>query len=155
MKMKIFIHSNEKLISAAILVIRVTLGVIMFAHGSQKVLGVVGGKGLDVTVPMMAKSLGGPDWLPYLSCFTEFLGGIAILFGVFTRFFSIAVLINMLVAVFAVHIKNGFFAPMGFEFPGSLAMMALAITLAGPGMFSFDQLLFGRDKSGKQPAKKL
>ncbi len=113
-------------------------------------LGVFGGKGLDVTVAMMSKGLGGPEWLPYLSAFTEFLGGAAMILGIFTRFFGIAILINMTVAVIAVHLKNGFFAPMGFEFPGSLAMSAIAIMLAGPGMFSVDQLLFGgRGKGAK------
>jgi putative oxidoreductase len=150
MKTKIFIQSNEKLIDTAILIVRLTLGIIMFAHGSQKVFGVWGGKGLDVTVAMMSKGLGGPAWLPYLSAFTEFLGGAAMILGVFTRFFGIAILINMTVAVVAVHLKNGFFAPMGFEFPGSLAMSALAITLAGPGRFSVDHLLLGgRVKNAK------
>ncbi len=140
--MKIFIHSNEKLIGAAILVIRVTLGVLMFAHGAQKVFGVFGGKGLDATVDGMSKGLGMPSWLAYLSCFTELVGGIGIILGVLTRFFSIAVLINMLVAVFAVHFKNGLLGPGGFEFPGSLAMLALTIALAGPGMLSLDHVLF-------------
>jgi putative oxidoreductase len=153
--MKIFIQSNEKLINAAILVVRLTLGIIMFAHGSQKVLGVFGGKGLDATVAMMSKGLGGPEWLPYLSAFTEFLGGIAMILGIFTRFFGIGILINMTVAVITVHLKNGFFAPMGFEFPGSLAMSALAITLAGPGRFSVDQLLFGGRRKDAKPVSTL
>ena len=140
--MKIFTHTSEKLEMTAILIVRITLGIIMFAHGSQKVLGVFGGKGLEVTVAMMSKGLGGPAWLPYLSAFTEFLGGAAMVLGLFTRFFSIGILINMLVAVIVVHLPNGFFAPMGFEFPGSLAMSALAITLAGPGKVSLDYLLF-------------
>jgi putative oxidoreductase len=140
--MKIFIGTNEKLISMALLVLRIALGLIFFAHGSQKVLGLFGGKGLDETVAMMHKSLGGPLFLPYLSAFAEFLGGIGILLGLFTRFFGMALLINMCVAVFAVHLKNGFFAPTGFEYPASLGMLALAITLAGPGLFSLDYALF-------------
>jgi putative oxidoreductase len=150
--MKTFIQSNEKLVSAAMLLLRISLGAIMFAHGSQKVLGIWGGKGLETTVQMMSKSLRGPDWLPYLSAFTEFLGGAAVLLGLFTRFFSFAVLINMSVAVFAVHLKNGFFAPTGFEFPGSLAMTSLAITIAGPGIFSLDQLIFGA-RAGKPSSR--
>jgi putative oxidoreductase len=142
--MKVFTHTSEKLEMTALLIIRITLGVIMFAHGSQKVLGVFGGPGLEATVAMMSKGLGGPAWLPYLSAFTEFLGGAAMILGLFTRFFGIGILINMCVAVIVVHLKNGFFAPMGFEFPGSLAMSALAITLAGPGKISLDHLLFGR-----------
>ncbi len=140
--MKVFIHTNEKLIGAAVLVVRVSLGAIMFAHGAQKTLGIFGGNGLDATVAGMSAGLGIPTWLVYLSVFTEFLGGIGLLLGLFTRFFGIAVLINMLVAVFAVHFKNGFLGATGFEFSGSLALMSLAIAIAGPGMFSLDHVLF-------------
>ncbi|HEY3874898.1 MAG TPA: DoxX family protein [Candidatus Kapabacteria bacterium] len=140
--MKIFIASNEKAVSTALLVLRIGVGAIMFAHGAQKVFGIWGGKGLATTVQMMSQGLGGPAWLPYFSAFTEFLGGTFILFGLLTRFWSIAVLINMCVAIFAVHLKNGFFAPMGFEFPGLVAMCALALAIAGPGMFSLDWAIF-------------
>ena len=149
--MKIFIGTNEKLISTAMLMLRIALGVIFFAHGSQKVLGLFGGKGLDATVAMMGKMLSIPSRLFYFSAFAEFLGGIAMVLGLFTRFFSIALLINMLVAVFMVHLPRGFFAPTGFEFPGSLALTALAITLAGPGRFSLDALLFSSPARKRQP----
>ncbi len=143
--MKVLIHSNQKLISAALLILRVGLGAIMFAHGAQKVLGAFGGKGLETTVQMMSKGLGGPEWLPYLSAFTEFLGGTFILLGLLTRFWSAAVLINMCVAVVVIHLKNGFFAPTGFEFPALLAICALALLIAGPGNFSLDWVLFHRE----------
>ena len=143
--MKAFTYSNDKLVSTALLILRIGVGAIMFAHGAQKVLGIWGGKGLETTVAMMSKGLGGPEWLPYLSAFTEFLGGAFILLGLFTRFWSIGVLINMCVAVFMVHLKNGFFAPTGFEYPALLAVCALALTFAGPGMFSLDWALFHRN----------
>ncbi len=138
--MKIFTVTNEKLISTALLVLRIALAAIFFAHGAQKVLGVFGGKGLEATVSGMSGKFG--PVLPYFTAFVEFLGGIAMLLGILTRFFGIALLINMLVAVFAVHLQNGFFAPTGFEFPFSLAMTSLAITLAGPGLYSLDYILF-------------
>jgi putative oxidoreductase len=149
--MKIFIETNEKLISTALLVLRIALGVIFFAHGSQKVLGLFGGKGLDATVAGMSKMTSIPAWLFYVSAFAEFLGGIGMVLGLFTRFFGIALLINMLVAVIEVHLPNGFFAPMGFEYPGSLAITALAITLAGPGLYSLDYLLFSSPASAPKP----
>jgi putative oxidoreductase len=149
--MKIFIQTNEKLISMALLVLRISLGVIFFAHGSQKVLGLFGGKGLDATVTMMGKMLSIPSWLFYVSAFAEFLGGIGMVLGLFTRFFGMALLINMLVAVFEVHLPNGFFGPMGFEYPGSLALSAFAITLAGPGLLSLDYLLFSSPKIVSKP----
>ncbi|HWF44079.1 MAG TPA: DoxX family protein [Candidatus Kapabacteria bacterium] len=53
----------------------------------------------------------------------------------------------MLVAIFAVHVKNGFFAPMGFEFPGTLAMVALGIIIMGPGEFSLDRALLWSERT--------
>ncbi|MFI5200893.1 MAG: DoxX family protein [Candidatus Kapaibacterium sp.] len=149
--MKIFIETNEKLISTALLVLRVALGVIFFAHGSQKVLGLFGGYGLSATVTGMSKMLPIPSWLFYFSAFAEFLGGIAMVLGLFTRFFGIALLINMAVAVYFVHLPHGFFAPMGFEFPASLGMTALALTLAGPGLFSLDHFLFASSTQSSKP----
>jgi len=144
---KLFIGSNDRLMNWGILILRIAIGIVMFAHGSQKVLGVFGGKGLDATVSMMSAGLGLPPFFIYLSVFTEFFGGIALLFGVLTRFFGVAVLINMLVAVLAVHFKNGFFAPTGFEFPWTLAMIALGIIIMGPGEFSFDQAFFWNERA--------
>jgi putative oxidoreductase len=140
--MKAFIHTNRELIGVAYLVLRLGLGVIMFAHGAQKVFGAFGGPGLDATVEGMSKGLGIPPWLAYLSAFTELLGGIAMVFGIMTRFFGIALTINMAVAVIGVHLKNGLLGPGGAEFALTLGIMALAIAIGGPGMLSLDHLLF-------------
>src|SRR6476469_4409759 len=100
--MKALIHTNQRYASYAILFLRVMLGIVMFAHGSQKVLGLFGGKGLDATVTGLSQSLGIPEFLAYIAAFTEFLGGLGLIFGLLTRFFAVAVAINMLVAVLAV-----------------------------------------------------
>src|SRR4051812_33018420 len=120
--MRAFVYSNEKLAAYAIFILRLTLGVIMFAHGAQKVLGVFGGKGLPDSAVGMNQYMGIPLPLAYLASFTEFLGGLALIFGLLTRFFSAALFINMMVAVVVGHLANGFFAPTGFEYPFSLAL---------------------------------
>ena len=93
------------------LVMRLTLGAILIAHGYSKVFG-----GFHHHMDMVA-SLGLPRWMAYLSTGTEFFGGIAIVLGLFTRFFSLAVVIEMSVVIWKVHFKNGLTHPGGFEFP--------------------------------------
>jgi len=141
--MKVFTHRSEGLHSTGLLVLRIAVGAIMFAHGAQKVLGIWGGKGLEETVTGMSTMLNIPVWVAYLSPMVEFLGGIFLVFGLFTRFWAVATLINMAVAVFAVHLKNGFIGQGGFEYPMLLAVCALAIAIAGPGIYSLDQAIFG------------
>ncbi len=85
----------------ALLVMRLVLGAIMIAHGYHKVFG-----GFHHHMEMVG-SLGLPRWLAYLSAGTEFFGGIAIVLGLFTRFFSLAFVIEMGVAIWKVHFKNG------------------------------------------------
>jgi putative oxidoreductase len=137
---KIFSSSSDGLKDWGILLLRLMLGAVMFAHGASKVFGIWGGEGLDATVAMMAPKFGA--FPAYLSIFTELLGGAAMILGVVTRFWGIGIFINMMVAVIGVHLANGFIGKGGFEFPLTLAVMALAIVVAGPGAISLDALLF-------------
>ncbi len=149
--MRVFIETNEKLISTALLILRVTLGVVFFAHGSQKVLGIFGGRGLAATAAMLSKGLPLPAWLFCVSAFAEFLGGIGMVLGLLTRFWGLALVINMCVAVFAVHWPHGFFLPMGFEYPMTMGLLALSILVAGPGLYSLDYVLFGNPSPANEP----
>jgi putative oxidoreductase len=105
----------------ALLVMRLVLGAIMIAHGYHKVWG-----GFHHHMDMVG-SLGLPRWMAYLSAGTEFFGGIGIVLGLFTRFFSLAFLIEMSVAIWKVHFKNGLMGNGGYELPLALATIALAL----------------------------
>jgi putative oxidoreductase len=132
----------------SLLILRVVLGVIFFAHGAQKVLGWYGGHGLKGTVGFMA-SMGLPVPIAYLVCFFEFLGGIGLIVGLLTRLAALAVAIVMVGAIATVHWKNGFFINWelspgkGHGFEANLAYLAMtvAILLDGAGLFSIDALL--------------
>ncbi len=127
---------NSRNTDTALLLIRLVVGVVFFAHGAQKVLGVFGGYGLQGTVAAMTKS-GMPVIVPYLVSFGELLGGLGLIFGVLTRIAAAGMFIEMLGAVLLVHWKNGFFADkMGFEYPLTLCIVCLGILLAGPGKFA-------------------
>jgi len=111
---------------------RLVLGAIMIAHGYHKVFG-----GFHRHMGMVA-SLGLPAWMAYLSAGTEFFGGIAIVLGLFTRFFSLAFAIEMCVAIWKVHFRNGLTGQGGYEFPLSLIAIAFALLCFGGGSWGFN-----------------
>jgi len=86
--------------------------------------------------------------MAYLSAGTEFLGGVALVLGVFTRFFALAVLIEMSVAIWKVHWKNGLTGQGGYEFPLTIATVALALLCFGGGPWGFS---FPRSGGARKP----
>ena len=137
----------DRLQPLALLVMRLALGCVMVAHGSHKVFG-----GLHHHAQFVA-SLGLPSWLAYVSAFTEFLGGILILAGFFTRAAAFAICINLCVAVAKVHWHNGLMgAPdrPGYEFPLSLAALAFTLIFFGAGPIALDHVLRGGSSSIKR-----
>ena len=129
----------------ALLVMRLVLGAIMIAHGYHKVWG-----GFHHHMDFVG-SLGIPHWMAYLSAGTEFFGGIAIMLGLFTRFFSLAFAIEMGVAIWKVHFKNGLMGNGGYEFPLALAAMAFALLCFDGGPWA---ATFGGRAGGARKAKK-
>ena len=133
-------------------VVRLGLGIIFFAHGAQKTFGLWGGAPLADSAAKMTH-MGVPLFLAYVAILTELLGGVALVLGVFSRIAGIALIIDMAVAIALVHGKNGFFMgnPPGFEYNLALIMMALAVTIAGPGAAGLADLeakLFSRRTQG-------
>lgn len=132
----------------SVLIIRVVLGIIFFAHGAQKVLGWFGGHGLKGTVGFMT-SMGLPAPIAYMVCFFEFLGGLGLIVGLLTRLAALAVAIVMVGAIATVHAKNGFFVNWemepgkghGFEVNLAYLAMASALILEGGGGLALDQLI--------------
>jgi len=78
----------------------------------------------------------------YLAALTETAGFILLFLGLATRFISIPLMFVMLVAVFTVHIGNGFAAgDNGFEIPLYYFLMLFSLLVTGPGRFSLDAVL--------------
>jgi putative oxidoreductase len=132
------------------LVVRVVLGVIFFAHGSQKVLGWFGGHGLQATVQGLTRTGLSPA-TAYLVCFFEFLGGLGLIAGLLTRPAALAIIAVMVGAIAKVHWQHGFFLNWqlepkkghGYEANLAFIAMALACLIAGGGALSLDRLLLG------------
>src|ERR1044071_8393682 len=110
--------------ASGLFLLRLIVGIVFIAHGSQKVFGWFGGPGLQGTVGFMG-NMGIPAILAYTAAFTEFLGGIALILGLLTRVAALGLVIDMAVAIILVHLNSGFFAPKGFEYPLSLGAVAL------------------------------
>jgi len=129
----------DRLQPLGLLALRLVLGAIMIDHGYGKVFH--GGLAQHV---LHVQSLGLPGWLAYLSAGAEFVGGMLLVAGLFTRCASAAILIDMLVAIWKVHWKNGIFGKGGYEFPLTLATIALALIFSGAGPIALDAIRGGR-----------
>jgi putative oxidoreductase len=139
--MLLFDSPNRRQIDTALAVLRIALGITFILHGGQKlfVFGFSGVSGAFAQMGIPAPSVLGP-----FVAFVEFFGGIAILLGLLTRLAALGIGATMVVAILTVHLRNGFFAPTGVEFPLSLLASAIALIIAGAGSFSLDALIAKR-----------
>jgi putative oxidoreductase len=140
---KIFTSTNSTFLDICLLLLRITVGVILFVVGSGKVMSWFGGHGLQSTLFYFVSKQGFTVFLTYMSIYTEFIGGFLLVIGLLTRPAAFVVMINMIVAGI-VSIPRGFVT--GAAFPFSLMISAIIILLAGPMLFSLDSLIF-RDRS--------
>lgn len=122
---------------------RLALGAVMVAHGYHKVFG-----GLHHHVELVS-SLGLPGWTAYLSALAEFLGGLFVLAGFFTRVAALAICIDLSVAIWKVHLHNGLTGNNAIEFPLALATLAFAMIFFGAGPIAIDHILRGGGSGGR------
>jgi putative oxidoreductase len=127
----------DRLQPLALLVMRLSVGVIMIVHGYHNTFG-----GLHHHADMVA-NLGLPKWLGYVSSFTEFFGGLLVFAGFFTRVAAFGICIDLSVAIWKVHWHNGLTGNGGVEFPLAVATLAFALIFFGAGPISFDHVLRG------------
>ena len=124
-------------------ILRLVLAVVFTVHGGQKTFGWLGGSGWSATLAHWTSSEGLN--LPYpvavLGILAETLGALAMLTGFLTRLAALGIFCTMGVAIFAVHWSAGFLAPQGYEYPFTLAGVALALLFGGAGRWSVDRLV--------------
>ena len=128
--------------------LRLVLGAVFFAHGAQKMLGWYGGAGFDATMSIFTEGMSIPAPLAFLAIATEFFGSLALILGLLGRVAGVAILVEMIVAVFLVHLPFGFFmnwtgiqAGEGFEYHLLAIAIALPIAVKGAGAWSLDHAL--------------
>ena len=132
------------------LMLRIPLGLIFMAHGSQKLLGVFGGQGLTGTFKTFEEKMGIPPIFTLLAIIAEFGGGFGILSGFLTRISAAGISAVMMVAIYKIHWAHGFFLNgngisghgNGIEYNIALLGMALYLLIAGGGRWCLDRLVF-------------
>jgi putative oxidoreductase len=128
-------------------ILRLVLGVVFFAHGAQKMLGWFGGYGFHGTMGFF-EHMGMPAPVAFLVISTEFFGGLGLIVGLLTRIAALGIGVEMIGAIFMVHLPNGFFMNWfgnqkgeGYEYHLLVVAVAAALLLRGAGAFSLDRAL--------------
>lgn len=139
------IKTNDSL-SAFIL--RIMLGVVIFPHGAQKVLGWFGGGGFEATLNGMTTGMGLPAVVVILIMLIEFVGSLMLIFGVYTRVAALCMFFLFIGIIVVAHLGNGFFmnwsgqkAGEGYEYHLLVLGMSLALVSLGSGRWSVDRAL--------------
>lgn len=141
--MKKIIATNPNNLSA--LIARLALGITLFPHGAQKLLGLFGGYGFSGTMGFLTAKAGLPYIIALLVILIEFFGSLFILFGLLTRVAAFGVIVLFIGVVLTSHLKNGFFMNWtgaqkgeGIEYFILLFGLAIILLITGGGKASVD-----------------
>jgi len=131
-------------------VLRLTLGIVMFPHGAQKQLGWFGGPGFTNEMAHL-QHLNIPWIVALLVIFIEFFGAASLILGFASRIWAIAFIILFIGIIFTAHLQYGFFMNWfgkqqgeGYEYHLLVIGLAIAILLNGSGKLSLDNLIANR-----------
>lgn len=142
MKNKIF-NTNNDLTG---LITRLTLGLILFPHGVQKMLGMFGGYGFSGTMIFFTETMHLPWIIGFLVIIIEFVGALFLIAGFASRIWSALTIISFTGIIFTSHLDNGFFMNWfgnqkgeGYEYHLLIIGLSLAILINGSGKYSIDE----------------
>lgn len=133
--------STDSRHDVALAALRVAIGGIFAAHGAQKlfVYGIEGVSGAFGGMGIPMPGITGP-----LTGVVELAAGLALVVGLLTRLAGLGLAVIMLGAISFVHVKAGFWAPNGVEFPLALLAGAATLALSGAGRYSLDAVRASR-----------
>jgi putative oxidoreductase len=126
-----------------LLILRLGIGLIIAAHGAQKLFGVWGGPGMAKWTQSVQKLRIRPaqPWA-WVAALSEFGGGLLLAVGLLSPLGGLAIIGAMLVAIATVHLSKGFWASKGgYEFNLSLMVGAASLAFTGAGPYSLDGAL--------------
>ncbi|MET3877869.1 ester cyclase [Chitinophaga sp. OAE865] len=130
------------------LILRLTVGLILFPHGAQKVFGWFGGPGFTNEMTFFTGTLHLPWLIAFLVIAIEFLGAISLIVGFASRIWSIAMICLFIGIIFTAHTENGFFMNWfgtqkgeGYEYHLLVIGLSLAVLVNGSGKYAVDNIL--------------
>lgn len=136
--------------SYTLLMLRIMIGIVFLAHGSQKLFGWFGGYGINGTYTYLHTTLGVPSFIAAAGVVAEFTAGALLITGTLTGLGSILVILQMSAAIYLLDGKNGFFmnyfgqydaGKEGFEYAAFLIGSAIILLINGPGKYSVDAVI--------------
>lgn len=130
-------------VDAGLLVFRLLVGLVVAAHGAQKLFGWWDGPSLKGFTGWMNASGLKPAWLwGWMGALGEFGGGVLLALGLLNPIGPLGVIGAMAMAIMLVHWSKGFWSPKGgYEFPLVLLVSSAVLALVGPGAYSLDAVL--------------
>ncbi|MFD2587230.1 DoxX family protein [Croceitalea marina] len=127
---------------------RLTLGLVIFPHGAQKLLGLFGGYGYSGTMDFLTTQMGLPSIVAFSVIMIEFFGSISLILGFFSRFWAIALVGMFTGIIITTQLEHGFFMNWfgnqegeGYEYSLLVIGLALSVTVNGSGKWSIDGLI--------------
>jgi len=127
---------------------RLTLGIVIFPHGAQKLLGLFGGYGFTATMESFTTQMGLPSLIAFSIIMIEFFGSISLMLGLFSRFWALSLIGMFIGIIYMTQLEHGFFmnwfgnqAGEGYEYSILIIGLALTIIVNGSGKWSIDSLI--------------
>ncbi len=127
---------------------RWALGLVIFPHGAQKLLGLFGGYGYSATMESLITQMGLPSIIAFSVIMIEFFGAISLVLGFFSRFWAMALMGMFTGIIITTQLEHGFFmnwfgnqAGEGYEYSLLIIGLALSVVFNGSGKWSIDGLI--------------
>lgn len=127
------------------LIARLTLGIVLFPHGAQKMLGWFGGYGFNGTMDAFTSQMGLPWIVAFAVILIEFIGSISLILGFASRLWALAFAGLFAGIIYTNHLEHGFFmnwfgnqAGEGYEYALLIIGIALAVLINGSGKYALD-----------------
>jgi putative oxidoreductase len=146
---KIIFNTSGNNVAATIT--RTALGIVLFAHGAQKLLGWYSGYGFDGTMSYFTQTVGLPWIVGFLVIVIEFFGSLSLILGLATRLWSLAIFFLAIGIMQTTHADYGFFMNWfgnqkgeGIEYFLLMLGLAASLVFSGAGKFSLDALILNK-----------